>query len=95
MQKTQKDYGGLVGQLQIQREAAARSLNKLQHKSKEQLTELQAKVETLNVELQEVGTLHICTHNIDISSNKIPSHDLRVFSDTFHQPLLIQLFSKL
>ena len=56
LQKAQKDYGGLVEQLQIQREAAAGSLNKLQQKSKEEITELKAKIENLTIELQEVGT---------------------------------------
>ena len=61
LQKTQKDYGGLVEQLQIQREAAARSLNKLQQKSKEQITELKVKIENLTIELQRVGTT-TCVH---------------------------------
>lgn len=56
MQKAQKDYGGLLEQLQIQREAAAGSLNKLQQKSKEQITKLQTKIDNLTMELQGVGT---------------------------------------
>lgn len=57
LQKTQKDYSGLVEQLQIQREAAAGSLNKLQQKSKEQITELKNKIENLTIELQRVSTV--------------------------------------
>ena len=59
LQKAQKDYGGLLEQLQIQREAAAGSLNKLQQKSREQNTELQNKIENLTIELQEVGSMCI------------------------------------
>ena len=59
LQKTQKDYGGLVEQLQIQREAAAGSLNKLQQKSKEQITELKTKIENLTIELQRVSTMYV------------------------------------
>ena len=55
LQKAQKDYGGLLEQLQIQREAAAGSLNKLQQKSREQITELQSRIENLTMELQGVG----------------------------------------
>ena len=60
LQKAQKDYGGLLEQLQIQREAAAGSLNKLQQKSREQITELQSRIENLTMELQGVG--NTCVH---------------------------------
>lgn len=66
LQKAQKDYGGLLEQLQIQREAAAGSLNKLQQKSKEQITELQMKIESLITELQGVRTACIRLTNNNV-----------------------------
>jgi len=54
LEKVQKDYGGLLEQLQIQREAAAGSLNKLQQQSRGQISELQSKIDKLTAELHEV-----------------------------------------
>lgn len=74
LQKAQKDYGGLLEQLQIQREAAAGSLNKLQQKNKEQITELQAKTENLTMELQGVGdtcTCICCSFHTSIIKNAV------------------------
>jgi len=54
LEKVQKDYGGLLEQLQIQREAAAGSLNKLQQQSRSQINELQSKIDKLTAELHGV-----------------------------------------
>jgi len=54
LEKVQKDHSGLLEQLQIQREAAAGSLNKLQQQSRGQISELQGKIDKLTAELHEV-----------------------------------------